>query len=303
MRVLSAEECPQLSDLWWSARCGRPTASNFDRIMTPKKRTASKGQEKYIAELLADLTSQNPPYFTQNGRPTNTSMEWGRNTEDEAVRFYEMTRGVSCTRVGMCITDDDRFSCSPDSLVEPDGALECKCPERQTHMLYLMKDEVPLEYLCQCHGTLIVTGRKWIDFLSYCHGAPALIKRIEPDSFTLALRMHLELFDVKFQAAKEKFKVGQKPEDEPLTDLTKRTVEEFTSRLAQLEAAMPDRGFQYGMDSVNSWIKDMQDTENRPPIPYQTKREVWRLLSSFAARQDPAWFFDPADKAFRLDVP
>ena len=33
----------------------------------------------------------------------------------------------------------------------------------------------------QLQTALFVTGRKWIDFLSYCGGLPVFVKRVEPD--------------------------------------------------------------------------------------------------------------------------
>lgn len=285
MKILTAEECPQLSPAWWEARVGRPTASNFDRIMTPKNRQASKSQDKYIAELLGDMTSLNPPYFTQTGRPINNSMEYGRNTEDEAVRYYEMNQGVTVTRVGMAITDDDRFSCSPDGLVDPEGVLEVKCPERHTHMLYLMKDVLPLEYMCQCHGALVVTGRKWLDFISYCTGAPALIKRVVPNDFTMALRVQLELFSSKFEAAKRKFKVGENRQEVELNQDQLTIFKEYVDRLARKPA----------MEEVNTWLPEL------PSMEYELKRKVWLLIANHAKHQEPVWHFDRGQLVFRLE--
>ncbi len=293
-------ECVQMTPEWWSARRGVPTASAFDQIMTPKKRTASASQTRYIAQLIGDITNLNPNYFTGQGGPVNRAVEYGRQTEDEARRFYEMRTGCKVRQVGFCMDDTGRIGCSPDGAVDPEGLLECKCPDRHTHMLYLMQDKVPLEYLCQCHGSLIVTGRKWIDFLSYCTGVEPLLKRIVPDDFTKALRVHIEMFLVKFEAAKKRFSLASR-EEEPLTDLTKQTVEEHTRQLLDLEAAIPDKGFQYAMDEVNRWIDDLKDKPGRPVVPYQTKREVWRAIEAFAKRQDPPWFFDTVNTKFRKE--
>ena len=35
--------------------------------------------------------------------------------------------------------------------------------------------------MIQLQTGLLVTGRKWIDFISYCGGLPMFVKRVEPD--------------------------------------------------------------------------------------------------------------------------
>ncbi len=296
MRVV---ECVQLTPEWWEARRGIPTASGFDQIMSPSKRKPSASQAPYIAKLIGDITDLRPNYFTAQGGPVNHSVAYGRETEDEARRWYEMQQKCSVRQIGFCTTDDGRFGCSPDGLVDPDGGLEIRCPDRSTHMLCLMSDEIPLAKKCQIHGCLIVTGRKWWDYVDYCTGLPALYKRVVPDDFTMALRVQLELFDVKFQAAKKKFNVNGQT-DEPWTELTKTTVEEHAKGLIRLEDELKDKGFQHGIDTINGWIHDMQDKPGVPPVPYQTKRETWRVLWAFCERQ--GWSYDSVNKLVRKEA-
>ena len=35
--------------------------------------------------------------------------------------------------------------------------------------------------MIQLQTGLLVSGRKWIDFISYCGGLPMFVKRVEPD--------------------------------------------------------------------------------------------------------------------------
>jgi hypothetical protein len=35
--------------------------------------------------------------------------------------------------------------------------------------------------MAQCQAGLLVSGRAWIDFISYCGGMPLFVKRVEPD--------------------------------------------------------------------------------------------------------------------------
>ena len=194
--------CAQYSPEWWTIRRGVPTASEFDRIMTPKKRTYSAGAGGYIAQLIADTACLNPNFFTD--RPQSRAMADGINNEPEARRYYELIAEHHVQQVGFCLTDDGRFGCSPDGLVGDDGGLELKCPQLNTQAKYLVKGELPLEYMCQVHGQLIVTGRKWWDFLSYAPGLAPLLVRVEPNDFTDLLRVHLERFWTQYQETKAK---------------------------------------------------------------------------------------------------
>lgn len=197
----------QLSPEWWAARAGKPSSSNFDRIMTPKKRKASGSQEKYIAELIAERVCQRPNYFTTKGRPVSQAMQNGIDREPEARQWYEYHTGLTATRVGGCESDCGRFWASTDGLVGEEGVLELKVPELETHVAYAMKGILPVEYMCQVHGELIVTGRQWVDFVSYPvvpSDVPPLVIRVYPDDFTLALADALESFWERYQRAWEK---------------------------------------------------------------------------------------------------
>lgn len=175
----------QSSEEWFKLRLGIPTASNFDRIMTPKKMELSKSADGFIADLIAEKLS---PFYPERAEQfTNRAMEWGKQTEDEARKFYAMDQNVTPTNGGFCTTDDRRLGCSPDFLVGDDGCGELKCPQPGTHVQYLIDGVLPDAYKCQVHGHLIVTGRKWCDFMSYAIGLPPFIVRVEPDQYTLTL--------------------------------------------------------------------------------------------------------------------
>lgn len=196
MRII---DCEQLSEQWWRVRRGVPTASRFDAILTPKTAKPSASQQEYIHELIADTVRLSPPLTTNLGRPMTPEMQFGVDTEPEARAWYEMERGVEARRVGFITTDDGRFGCSPDGLTA-EGGLEIKCPALKTQVRYLLEGGLPPEYRCQVHGTLIVTGRPWWDFLSYATGLPALLVRVEPDAFTDALAAELERFRARYDA-------------------------------------------------------------------------------------------------------
>ncbi len=199
--------CQQGSPEWFELRRGVPTASEFNRIMTPEKMKPSSAMDGYVAELIGELVRTDPAPPDR----MNDAMRHGVDVEPEARRFYEMHRNCDVTKIGFCMSDDMRFGCSPDGLIGDDGLLELKCPDVTTQIKYLMGPAVvPSEYRCQVHGQLIVTGRKWVDFLSYARGPDPFLVRIEADSFTTELRVCLELFWEKLESAKKRFRVEKK---------------------------------------------------------------------------------------------
>ena len=170
---------------WIKLRLGVPTASDFDKIMTPAKMQLSKSADKLIARLIGETCS---PYLPERAESyTSRAMRWGQETEAEARRFYAMEKNCVVSNGGFVTTDDGRLGCSPDGRIDEDGGLELKCPEPATHVQYLLDGGMPDEYKPQVHGQLIVTGFKYVDFLSYCDGLPPLLVRVEPDLYTLKL--------------------------------------------------------------------------------------------------------------------
>jgi len=200
--------CEQGSPEWFLARRGIPTASCFDRILTPKQCKPSAQAEEYIAELIGDLYNPGVPDRAENF--TTRAMQNGIDLEPEARRWYEMHVDQDVQRVGFVVSDCGRWGCSPDGLVGEDGLLELKCPMLKTQVKYLLAGTLPDEYRCQVHGQLIVTGRKWVDFASYASARlqPLLI-RVEPDAFTDKLRTALEAFSERYAEVLRMIREGE----------------------------------------------------------------------------------------------
>ena len=180
-------DCIQGSEQWHLAKCGIPSASNFDKIITTDGKR-SKSAEKYLYQLAGEKIIGKPEESYQNN-----DMLRGQEMEAEARQLYELTTEETVTQVGFCI--DNGYGCSPDGLVGKDGLLEIKCPKLSTHVSYLLANKLPTEYYQQVQGQLLVTGRKWVDFVSYFPAIKPFIIRVVPDKeFQKALRVELELF-------------------------------------------------------------------------------------------------------------
>lgn len=191
-------QCVQRSPEWWLARRGLPTASDFDKILTPATLKPSVSQGKFICELIAQKFAS---VYPDTDGYVSPAMQNGIDTEDDARNWYEFQEDVDVQQVGLCVSDCERYGCSPDGLIGDEGCLELKCPSLETQAKYLLEGGLPREYRCQCHGQLIVTGRKWIDFVSFCPGLPTHKFRVEPDSFTDALANELDAFCKKYATA------------------------------------------------------------------------------------------------------
>lgn len=198
MRVI---ECTQMSGDWWKARRGIPTASDFDKILTPKQMKPSASQEGFIHQLIAERYANIWP--DQSGY-VSPAMAYGVENEERARADYAFVQNVDVIQVGFCLSDCERYGCSPDGLIGDDGGLELKCPNLETHTRYLLEGVLPAEYRCQVHGELLVTGREWWDFVSWSDSLPVFRVRVTPDSFTAALKSELEKFCDKYAKAVER---------------------------------------------------------------------------------------------------
>ena len=192
-------ECIQGTAEWYKAKCGIPSASNFNMIITIDGKL-SKQRQKYLYRLAGEtLTGISEESYQ------NEAMLRGKEMEAEARELYQLITNKKVEEVGFCLADG--YGASPDGLVGKEGLLEVKCPNMATHIGYLLGNVLPTDYFQQCQGQLLVTGRKWVDFLSYFPGLRPFIIRVNRDEkFLKALRMELEVFCVELKDIINKIK-------------------------------------------------------------------------------------------------
>ncbi len=194
--------CDQRSNEWFQAKLGIPSASNFDKIITASGKPSAQSKN-YMYKLAGEKVSN----FVEEGHQS-AAMLRGIELEEEARQMYQIVSGNEVEQVGFCITEGEAvFGCSPDGLIGDDGLVEVKCPLIHTHVGYLMDNKLPNEYFQQVQGQLLVTGRKWCDFVSYFPGLKPLIVRVERDNeFLKLLEAELVLFCKKLTETIEKLK-------------------------------------------------------------------------------------------------
>lgn len=174
-------DCEQNSDEWHALRLGIPTASAFDRILTPKGKLSTQA-EKYKNWLLAEWIIGQP---LENF--SSQFMQRGHDMEPAAAESYEFETGRTVKTVGFITTDDGMIGCSPDRLVGDDGLLEIKSTSPQVHVGYMRMRDIDEEYKVQVQGQLWVAEREWDDVQSYCPPLPAAIVRATRDEKFIAV--------------------------------------------------------------------------------------------------------------------
>ncbi|MGH3997640.1 MAG: lambda exonuclease family protein [Pseudonocardiaceae bacterium] len=127
------------------------------------------------------LTAERLTGYTE---PTFTSDDMYRGQEDEPrARDLYSEHHASATVVGFMVRDDWGFPIgySPDGLVGDDGLIEIKSRRQKNHLATVLADKVPADNMAQLQCGLLVSGRSWIDYVSYCGGMPLWAKRVYPD--------------------------------------------------------------------------------------------------------------------------
>jgi hypothetical protein len=202
MKVLTM---PQRSPEWHAARRGLPTASRFDLILTAAKGEPSKSQEKLIAELIAESIEPPEQGFIRTERMT-PEMEQGLRLEGEARSSFELEfANAPVSEVGFVLADCELYGGSPDALVGEDSGVEIKCPNLSTHIGYVRAGVLPLDYKCQVHGSMIITGRPTWHFFSYARHVKPFHILVRRDDFTAKLEAELLAFVARYNQARALF--------------------------------------------------------------------------------------------------
>lgn len=202
MTITYFPEMIQGSDEWFAARCGLITAGSMKLILTPKKlELASNDKERgHLYELLAQRV-------TKYVEPSYIGDDMLRGMEDEIyARALYSEKYAPVKEVGLVTNDQFGFTMgfSPDGMVGEDGMIECKSRMQKYQAQTFVENAVPEEYLLQIYTGMIITGRKWCDFISYCGGMPMFVKRVYPDpEITKIIIAGATAFEVRLQAAEK----------------------------------------------------------------------------------------------------
>jgi predicted phage-related endonuclease len=177
--TITYHPCIQGDADWLKLHCGIITSSVMGRILTPKEANLAKNKEAttMLLEKLAEKITQSVPEGYQS-----YDMMRGHADEVEARMYYEM-HYEPVQQLGLITNDEWGFTLgySPDGIVGEDGLIEIKSRAPKYQVQTILEDAMPEEYAMQLQLGLLVSGRKWCDFVSYCGGFPMYVKRIYPD--------------------------------------------------------------------------------------------------------------------------
>lgn len=174
------DQLEQGSSAWLEARCGLLTASIVGQLITGKTLAVSKSDtaRAVMDTLVAErLTRYVEPMFT------TFDMERGITEEPFARDLYAEHTGTQVTEVGLMVREIEgyRLGYSPDGLVADDGLIEIKSRKAKRHLRTILTDAVPAENMAQLQTGLLVSGREWIDYVSFSAGMPLHVIRVGPD--------------------------------------------------------------------------------------------------------------------------
>jgi hypothetical protein len=170
----------QGTEEWLDQRRGMVTASVVGKLITTK--TVKPADNDYSRALTAQLVAERITGWTD---PVYVSDDMLRGTEDEprAVERYAEAFNRPVTTVGFMVRTEPTWTLgySPDGLVGDEGLIEVKSRRAKKQLTTILCNEVPPENMPQLQAGLLVSGRKWIDYVSFCGGMPLYVKRVLPD--------------------------------------------------------------------------------------------------------------------------
>lgn len=169
----------QNTDEWMALRAGKPTASEFSKLITSTG-TPSKSMEAYAEQLAGELFAKEPLDRWEGNKYTDR----GHEVEDEAVLAYELLTGQDTSKVGFITDTLQQYGCSPDRLVGDRGMLEIKClPKLHIKAIRYWKKfgRIPTDYVQQTQGQMMIAERDWCDLFFYHAKLPKVIIRCTPD--------------------------------------------------------------------------------------------------------------------------
>jgi len=171
------EELEQGSDAWIQARCGLISASIMNDVLTPTLKLANNDKTR---AAVYDLACQRMTQYVEPQFWTD-SMLRGVSDEVTARELYSEHIATAIEVGGMSRKFDfGDVWYSPDGVVGDDGLIEVKSRRAGLHFKTVSDGEIPKEHILQLQAGLLVSGRKWIDYISICKGMPLFIKRVEP---------------------------------------------------------------------------------------------------------------------------
>lgn len=175
------EPIEQRSDDWYKRRLGRPTASQFDRIITAGGRNKlSDKAPLYMAELIGERIFKRQMHRDISNHP---AVRHGIETEPQAAAAL-MERIGPFEPGGFFSDDDVRYGCSPDGILIKGNRkelIEIKCPYEIPNHIRNLLFGLDDKYRAQVQGQLFISKFDCVHFWSYHPDCPPAYYKIDKD--------------------------------------------------------------------------------------------------------------------------
>ena len=197
----------QGTDDWAEARRGILTASAMKLIVSPSfKPSDNEKGRSHVYEIAAQRVNK---YV----EPTFSTYKMDRGHLDEVdARINYSANYAPVQQCGLVTRNFGNFliGISPDGLVGEDGGIECKSRDQKFQMQTFVENvatkTIPAEFMIQVQTCLLVTNRKWWDFLSYSAGMPMAVVRVLPDARIQAAIIEASTaFEARVQSVLDKY--------------------------------------------------------------------------------------------------
>lgn len=193
----------QNTDEWMNLRVGRIGGSSIGKIMA----NYGKSMGQPAKDLAVKIALEQITGRKTDGGYSNGHMERGHEQEPVARMLYEETYFCEVANGGYFISGED-IGVSPDGIVD-DGIIEIKSVIDTVHYATVKRNKFDPSYQWQLYFNLLVTGKKWIDFVSFCadfpEGKRLFVDRVYPeqcsDYFSM-IKSRLEEFRSAVEEAK-----------------------------------------------------------------------------------------------------
>jgi len=178
MSIKVYEDLEQGSEAWLTARCGVLTASQIGKLITSKLQVSDNETSRGLTLTLA---AERLTGWVEYVHP---SFDMQRGNEEEPIaRNVYAENFAPVDEIGFMTRDFVGFTIgySPDGLIGSDGLLEIKSRKPKEHLKAILSGKPPAENLAQLYTGLLVSGRAWIDYVSFSAGLPIWVTRLYPD--------------------------------------------------------------------------------------------------------------------------
>lgn len=147
-------------------RLGKATSSNFACIMANNWKAFWEPAKRYAQKIALERVTRK----REEESYSNAFMERGNELEPFARTLYEQETMSEVTNWGFFEEWD--IGDSPDWLVGDDGCIEIKSVIAPTHWERIENGGYDRAYHWQIHWHMLISGRKWCDFISFCPEFP-----------------------------------------------------------------------------------------------------------------------------------